>query len=233
MLAEFRRVLSPGGVLVISSPNKSIYSDETGYANEFHVRELTREELAAALSATFPQQVWYGQRVMSHSVLWREEPTSSPRGEIVVLADDQVQRRKTPAPPMYYIVVCGGEAVVLPRLADLSIFDDGRQSLYRDYDRALRAEKRLFWDEADARKIADARQAELVVAVNEVASARQRADALAAELDRVRGELDSVAATHADSLRALRARLDYRESWRGWIRWPLGRALSVLSRRAS
>jgi len=231
MLAEFRRVLSPDGVLVISSPNKAIYSDETGYANEFHVRELTREELAAALGATFPQQAWYGQRVMSHSLLWSEEPPSSPRGEIVVLSDDQVQWRDTPAPPMYYIVVCGGPAAVLPRLADLSIFDDGRQSLYRDYDRASRAEKRLFWDEADARKVADARHAELVVAVNELASARQRADALAAELGRVRAELDNVDATHADSLRALRERLYFRESWRGWVRWPLGRAMSALSRR--
>ena len=232
MLCEFRRVLSPGGVLVISSPNKAIYSDETGYANEYHVRELTREELAAALDAAFPQQAWYGQRVMSNSVLWSEQPPSTPRGEIVVLSDDRVQWREAPAPPMYYIVVCGGPTAVLPRLADLSIFDDGRQSLYRDYDRACRAEKRLFWQQADARKIADARHAELVVAVNGLASARERADALAAELDRVRAELDSIQARHAESLQALHARLDFRESWRGWMRWPLGRALSVLSRRA-
>ncbi|MEP6942907.1 MAG: class I SAM-dependent methyltransferase [Betaproteobacteria bacterium] len=232
MLAEFRRVLAPSGVLIISSPNKAIYSDETGYANEFHVRELTREELSAALDAKFPQQAWYGQRVMSHSVLWSERPPSAPRGEIVLLSGDQVHLRDAPAPPMYYIVVCGGPAAVLPRLADLSIFDDGRQSLYRDYDRARRAEKRLFWDEADARRIADARHAELVIAVNELASARERDEALVGELDRVNAERARSLADHAETLRGLRARLDFRESWRGWMRWPFGRALSMLSRRA-
>src|SRR5207248_269548 len=58
MLAEFRRVLRPDGWLLISSPNKPVYTDERAFHNEFHVRELTREELAALLARGFPQQRW-------------------------------------------------------------------------------------------------------------------------------------------------------------------------------
>ena len=72
MLAEFRRVLAPSGVLVISSPNKPVYSGAEPGGNEFHVRELTRDELAQLLDPAFPQQRWYGQRVVAHSALWAE-----------------------------------------------------------------------------------------------------------------------------------------------------------------
>jgi SAM-dependent methyltransferase len=230
MLAEFRRVLAADGVLVISSPNKPVYSGETGVANAFHVRELTREELASALDAHFPQQRWYGQRVLAQSVLWSEQPATPPSPQIVELSHDHVHLRHIPAPAMYFVVVCGGASAVLPRLADLSLFDDGRQSLMRDYDRALLAEKRLFWDEADARKIADARQAELVAAVNALASAQERADVLAAELERIRTDAGSSAQLR-DALASAQQRLAFRESWKGWMRWPVGHAWKRLSRR--
>jgi len=232
MLAEFRRVLAAEGVLVISSPNKAIYSGETGCTNEFHVRELTREELAGALDAHFPQQAWYGQRVLAHSVLWSEQPATPPSAQMVELSHDSVHQRRVPAPPMYFVVVCGSARSALPRLADVSLFDDGRQSLVRDYDRALLAEKRLFWDEADARKIADARQAELVIAVNALASARQRADALAAELERIRADHAGSSTQLRDALAHAEQRLAFRESWKGWMRWPVGHAWKRLSRRA-
>src|SRR5262249_31619059 len=72
MLAEFARVLDRNGALVISSPNKAVYPHRDDEAQHFHVRELTREELTGLLARHFPQQHWYGQRVLAHSLLWAE-----------------------------------------------------------------------------------------------------------------------------------------------------------------
>jgi SAM-dependent methyltransferase len=226
MLAEFRRVLVPEGVLLISSPNKAIYSGETGYANHFHVRELTREELAALLANGFPQQAWYGQRALAHSLIWAEGTQVDRAASLVALTDGRVRSLDAPAPPVYFIVVCGGEAAVLPRLSSLSIFDDGGQSLYRDYERALLAEKRLYWDEIDARKIAAQRLEEAIRAVNDLASARQREEALRELTDGLRTELEKTQqafAGVAGTLADIESRLRYRESWQGWARWPLRR----------
>ncbi len=291
MLAEFRRVLAPSGVLVISSPNKPVYSGAEPGGNEFHVRELTREELSGLLSPGFPQQHWYGQRVVAHSALWVERAdAAAPRaGTLVGLVGDEVRLEAEPAPPMYFVVVCAADGVRLPGLPELSLFDDGRQSLYRDYTRALRREKALAWDQLDARKVAEDRLAELITAVNGLASERERAGALAArvaaleqahdaagaelaalharlaavsaeavaanadlcaargELTRARADIASarselgtahagLAQTQADlaavraglarqqlALGEVEARLAFRESWPGWLRWPLSR----------
>ena len=226
MLAEFRRVLTPDGALILSSPNKIVYSEESGYDNHFHVHELERDELQAMLDARFPQQDWYGQRALAHSLLWRERSTGSRGAELVALIDDRVEIQKVPAPAMYFVVVCGGAHAVLPELPALSIFDDGALSLYRDYERALLAEKRLFWDEVDARKIAEARLAELVIAVNDLSSTRQREEAMALRLTSLDAELKRTQEAFAEVSGALHetaARLAHRESWRGWLRWPLGR----------
>lgn len=53
MLYEIRRVLRPEGFLLISSPDKYEYSDVPGYHNEFHLKELYRQEFEALLQKHF------------------------------------------------------------------------------------------------------------------------------------------------------------------------------------
>jgi SAM-dependent methyltransferase len=232
MLAEFRRVLAPTGALVISSPNKAVYSGESGGANAFHVRELTHDDLAAMLCAHFPQQSWYGQRVLSHSLIWNEQSSGARTAELVALADDRVREQSAPAPAMYFVVVCGAGDATLPTLADLSIFDDGAQSLYREYERALLAEKRLYWDEIDARKIADARLADLVDAAKKLEHVRRLALEREAELVRAHRARAEALAKATVELQEARNRLAFRESWRGWLRWPLALARQRLGKRS-
>jgi SAM-dependent methyltransferase len=231
MLAEFRRMLAPGGVLVISSPNKATYSEETGYANEFHVRELTREELAGMLSPHFPQQAWYGQRVLAQSLLWKEGAGAQRAAELIALTDDRVLEQDAPAPPMYYVVACAANGVALPRIAELSVFDDGAQSLYRDYQRALLAEKKLYYEEIDARRIAQTRLADLVAAAEELSEVRRRALDREAELVRAHHDRAVALAKLGSDFEQARTRLAYRESWRGWLRWPLARIRQRLAGR--
>jgi len=224
MLAEFRRVLRPAGALVISSPNQPVFSDGGKNANHFHVRELTRDELAALLTPLFPQQRWYCQRIVAHSAFWAEatDPAAGRAASMLALVDDDVEARAEPAPPMYYVVVCAAQGEALPSLPELSLFDDGRQSLYRDYRRALLRERQLSWEELDARTVAEERLAELIVAVNALADERRTSAAHAsraaafeeegraraaelsgacAEIDGVRRELAAAQAALA-SLRA-------------------------------
>lgn len=63
MLDEIRRVLRPGGVLIISTPDKATYTDATGNINPFHVRELYREEFSSLLSSRFGHVTTHGQRI--------------------------------------------------------------------------------------------------------------------------------------------------------------------------
>jgi SAM-dependent methyltransferase len=226
MLAEFRRVLVPHGVLVISSPNRPVYSGEAEGHNEFHVRELDRAELAALLDPRFPQQRWYCQRVVAHSMLWAEGAAHGSGRAVSVLAldGDAVVVPPEPAPPMYYVVVCGAASAALPPLPDVALFDDGAQSLYRDYQRALLREKQLYWDELDARKIAEERLAEAIGHANALAAERAAGAAMRAELDAARADARR-AREVLDETVARNARLD---SWRGWLRWPLGRIRRLL-----
>jgi SAM-dependent methyltransferase len=232
MLDEFRRVLTPAGAVIISSPNKDVYSEQSEAENHFHVHELARPELATMLDARFERQTWYGQRVLAHSLLWAE---ARPRGpaELLALVDDgRVESLTAPAAPMYFVVVCGGTAARLPELPAFSTFEDGAQSLYRDYQRALLAEKRLYWEEIDARRIAEQRLDEAIAAVNELAGARQRESALNENVAHLERERERVAAELRHTSNALEqatARIRYRESLRGWLRWPLSRVKRALS----
>ena len=47
---------------------------------------------------------------------------------------------------------------------------------------------------------------------------------LEAEVSRTRDDGAHVAAQLSEALNATRLRLEFRESWQGWLRWPVGRA---------
>ena len=75
MITEIRRVLRPGGTLIISSPDKRYYTDTTGYNNPFHLRELYCEEFRSLLGRFFKHTRLLLQRIVYGSVIVPESPS--------------------------------------------------------------------------------------------------------------------------------------------------------------
>ena len=69
MMCEIKRVLRPSGLLIISSPNKKTYSEDLGNHNHFHIKELYLEEFNNLLAASFSQVKFYGQKLLTGSVI--------------------------------------------------------------------------------------------------------------------------------------------------------------------
>jgi len=77
MMLEVKRVLRPGGIFIISSPDKLEYSDKPQQHNPHHVKELYRNEFEDLLAAHFNHHRLYGQRVMYGSAIFGESGTTS------------------------------------------------------------------------------------------------------------------------------------------------------------
>ena len=69
MLEEIKRVLVPGGTLIMSTPDRRNYSDIPGYTNPFHVKELYVDEFGELISRHFSSYVMMGQRLCEGSLL--------------------------------------------------------------------------------------------------------------------------------------------------------------------
>jgi len=67
LLKEIKRVLKKEGSLIISTPNKKIYSDDPDYQNPFHKKELYFGEFKNQLSDFFQHTTFFGQRVFPSS----------------------------------------------------------------------------------------------------------------------------------------------------------------------
>ena len=133
LLAEFRRVLRPDGFLLISSPDRKTYSDETGYDNPYHVRELYRDEFEALLGRHFPAFRLWGQKLMFVSALWQLGDGDNTQW----LLDDngRVEARSRPAyPPLYFLAAAAADAAQLPRLPAHSLYGDKAESVYSHYN---------------------------------------------------------------------------------------------------
>lgn len=135
MLAGFRRLLAPGGILLVSTPDKHNYSDLTGFNNEHHVRELYRDEFEAMLLREFRHVRLYAHKLAFQSMVWSLDGTS---GQFIAqtVGDHAEVRQGLDYPPLYYIAVCSNDP--LPDLPALSLFGDAGESVYAHYYHEIR-----------------------------------------------------------------------------------------------
>ena len=146
MLDGFARLLAPGGVLLVSTPDKRTYTDETGIANPHHVRELYRDEFEALLAARFPAVRLYGQKLAFVSLLRALD--GGGQGAAESLLDGEGVRAALDLPPLYYLAVCARDATALAALPQLAVHSDAVESVYRHYQdeirRVIAADQRLL-----------------------------------------------------------------------------------------
>ena len=137
MLAGFARVLADDGLLLVSSPDKREYSEVSGFRNEFHVRELYRDELLDLLKPHFPSLRLYGQKLVFNSAIVALDGNP---GAVEAWTADREARSIAPrldVVPMYFIALCAKRA--LPeRSAALSLFGDREESVYAHYNHEVR-----------------------------------------------------------------------------------------------
>lgn len=137
LVSGFARVLGDDGMLLISSPDKRTYSDLAGFRNEFHVRELYREELEALLARHFPHVRLYAQKLLFQSVLWPLDPGAGPLAAATVSAAGAAIEPVLDYAPTYYLAACSRRPLPA-HLPALSLFGDREESVYAHYNGEIR-----------------------------------------------------------------------------------------------
>jgi len=178
-LAEIRRVLRPGGVLVISSPDSEVYSYTGSPVNPFHIRELTRDEFKAILRSVFPHTHFYSQRALIGSAITVDGPSN---GVITFerRSDDYVDASRSLPRAPYLVAVASAHSLDEPCQ---TLYIDLTRSAYLLTSRFGGADtRRLSPSELEAALAAANRQLQEGAAHAEESAARERA--ALAEIDK-------------------------------------------------
>jgi SAM-dependent methyltransferase len=132
MMQEIKRVLKPDGVLLISSPNRLVYSDIPKYANPFHVKELYYEEFIGLLRQSFDKVHVYGQKLAVGSWVTSLEPSST--REIKVYSGDSNTICSTAASfqaPVYFVAICSNRISPLLETLESTYIDSADDVLMK------------------------------------------------------------------------------------------------------
>jgi len=107
MIGEIRRVLRPGGKLIISSPDKRYYTDATGHTNPFHLRELYCDEFHSLLGRHFKYTMLFLQRIVYGSLIIPQNAAPGfveYRGDFTGFTAEQALREA-----MYNVIIASDE----------------------------------------------------------------------------------------------------------------------------
>lgn len=215
MLAEIVRVLRPDGILLLSSPNRDVYSVEGGEKNVFHVRELDEGELKDLLSRHFRYARLMGQRFVLNSVLHGIGTEQDTSYRSFVASDAGALMAKVPQPghTMYFLAVCSNSQE-LPVLQSSVLFDEA-DDLFIEQEKVLRWASGVHLEMEQVRSQFDEAVGERNRFASQIGQLRDENAGLAARLDQISADREEVLG-RLDNLRAenigLVARLDQKSA---------------------
>ncbi len=188
LLPEIARVLKKSGLLIISTPNRRLYSDERSYQNEFHLHEFYISEFRDFLGTQFANVRFLAQRLIATSAIWDFEIPLSGQSLAIVKEinprDGQVT--EITLEPMYIVALCSNGDVPSPEPSFL-VTDD--QALTKEMDGSVpHSEVRRLLDamqeeRTKAQNLLNEWEAELLARANALRAADQEINRLVAKAD--------------------------------------------------
>jgi ubiquinone/menaquinone biosynthesis C-methylase UbiE/predicted nucleic acid-binding Zn-ribbon protein len=124
-LSEIKRVLVPGGILVISSPHKAEYQKVSETANPFHEAELDHDEFVQLITKTFKHCVAAKQRLVVGSWIAPDGPSAQVSTATFRGWFDGIDIESGVYRGIYSIAICSDRA--LP-VFNLGMFENFRDS---------------------------------------------------------------------------------------------------------
>ncbi|OOO29695.1 class I SAM-dependent methyltransferase [Agrobacterium sp. YIC 4121] len=222
MMLEVRRVLKADGALIISSPDKKTYSDSRNFRNEFHVKELYRNEFQELLTKHFKYVAMMGQRIVYGSAIFKEEG----KGEIQSYGIESVEPTPGLPDPLYLIAVAsdhqGWDEKVRGGLLEETVYRSEaiieRAHQHSKVAEAMRAEIALLTGTMSAAEMIDG-------LVGKLSAAMSIADTLDEKLQHLSNELNSrgennVSVSNSPARGSKLMRLAFHRDGRprGWLR---------------
>ncbi len=164
LLEGIRRVLAPGGVAVVSTPDKQLYSDVRLGKNPFHVRELYRNEFSELCESVFPSVRIFEQLTFTGSAVFQQ---GTRQGSLAEMSWSDLLRLKGRARPgvqgggEYLVAVLATDEAALQAIESIVLVDRSRKliseeaghlrDLVEDLERQ-NAELRRVWLSPDEEK---------------------------------------------------------------------------------
>jgi len=124
-LQEIKRVLTPGGILVISSPHKAEYRKMSAEGNPFHEVELNHDEFVQLIADSFKEVVVGKQRLVLGSWIAPDAPSAKVSAATFRGGFDGIDIERGVYRGLYSIAVCSDQT--LP-VFDLGLFENFEES---------------------------------------------------------------------------------------------------------